>query len=207
MRGLSSSASSLVDGYLMPRSGSVSVFISAQSDATRLISTDGMFSLQLRLTCLIVASTWSSKSLRTWSLRPCGIADVSCVADHVWTNGRQPSSSGGTYTMPQRDTVAGDATARSCTSKSMRIVVGLSLMRSPLGRHSVQLSSSTVFMFSIQMASTGPSNTTHLRSSVVSATALRMSVLPRPSVHSLVRRLYSPYSSPILMHLGLNTYV
>ena len=89
----------------------------------------------------------------------------------------------------------------------MRMVPGLSLMRSPLGKHSVQLSSSTVFMFSIQIASTGPSNTTHFLSGVVSATALRMSVLPSPSVHSLVIRLYSPYSSPILMHLGLNTYV
>ena len=105
--------------------------------------------------------------------------------------------------MPQRDTVAGEATDRSCTSNSMRMVVGFSLMRSPLGRHSVQLSSSTVFMFSIQMASTGPSNTTHFLSGSVSATALRMRVEPRPSVHSLVSRLYSPYSSPILMHLGL----
>jgi hypothetical protein len=58
-------------------------------------------------------------------------------------------------------------------------------------------------MLSIQMASTGPSNTTHLRSGVVSATALRISVDPSPSVHSLVSRLNSPYSSPILMHLGL----
>jgi len=93
------------------------------------------------------------------------------------------------------------------TSNSIRMVVGLSLMRSPLGRQSVQLSSSTVFMFSIQMASTGPSKTTHFLSGVVSATAERISVDPRPSVHSLVIGLYSPYSSPILMHLGLNVYV
>eukprot|EP00955_Chlamydomonas_euryale_P044501 352906-Chlamydomonas_euryale.AAC.3 len=33
-------------------------------------------------------------------------------------------------------------------------------MRSPLGRHSMQLSSSTVFMFSTQIASTGPSKRT-----------------------------------------------
>ena len=62
----------------------------------------------------------------------------------LWTKGRQPSSSGDTTTMPQRDTGAGDAAARSDTSNSMRMVAGLSLMRSPLGRHSVQLSSSTV---------------------------------------------------------------
>lgn len=87
---------------------------------------------------------------------------------------------------------------------TMRIVKGLSLMRSPLGRHSVQLSSSTVFMFSIHTASTGPSSTTHLRSGVVSDTAARMMEDARPSVHSFVRRLYSPYNSPMLMHLGLS---
>jgi len=111
------------------------------------------------------------------------------------------------YTIPHLETVAGEATARSCTSKRAFMVLGLSLMRSPLGRHSVQLSSSTVFMFSIQMASTGPSNITHFLSSVVSPTACRMSVEASPSVHSLVSRLYSPYSSPILMHFGLRMYV
>jgi hypothetical protein len=34
-----------------------------------------------------------------------------------------------------------------------------------------------------------------------------MRVLPSPSVHSLVSKLYSPYSSPILMHLGLKVKV
>eukprot|EP00983_Pelagomonas_calceolata_P113830 1160026-Pelagomonas_calceolata.AAC.17 len=58
--------------------------------------------------------------------------------------------------MPQRLTVAGEATARSATSNSMRMVTGLSLMRSALGRQSVQLSSRTVcvleadFMSSIE---------------------------------------------------------
>lgn len=37
----------------------------------------------------------------------------------------------------------------------------MSLMISPELRHSFLLSSSTVFMFSIQMASTGPSNMYH----------------------------------------------
>lgn len=124
----------------------------------------------------------------------------------------------------------------------MRMVSGLSLMRSPLGRQRVQLSSSTasrekaaalvvdfchsadptnrhksahgpahvdtpVFMFSIHTGSTGPSNTTHLRSRVVSDTAARMMDDASPSVHSLVSRLYSPYSSPMLMHLGLSVNV
>lgn len=110
--------------------------------------------------------------------------------------------------MPQRETVAGEATARSCTSKSM-CIFAFSLMRSPLARQSVMLSSSTVFMFSIQSASTGPSKTTHWYSSfsVVRPTAVRIIVEAMPSVHSCVSALNSPYSSPMVMHLGLKTYV
>ena len=57
---------------------------------------------------------------------------------------------------PHRDTVAGEAAARSPTSNIMDIVP-LMAMISEFGRHSFLLSSSTVFMFSIQIASTGPS--------------------------------------------------
>ena len=64
-------------------------------------------------------------------------------------------------------TVAGEATARSWTSNNMCIVL-LSLIRSLLARQSILLSSKTVFMFSIHRASTGPSHTIHLWSSVVS---------------------------------------
>ena len=64
-------------------------------------------------------------------------------------------------------TVAGEATARSCTSNNM-CMVELSLILSELARHNILLSSNTVFMFSIHSESTGPSHTTHLWSSVVS---------------------------------------
>jgi hypothetical protein len=57
--------------------------------------------------------------------------------------------------------VAGDAAARSPTSKIIDIVE-LIAMISEFGRQSFLLSSSTVFIFSIQMASTGPSRT-HLK--------------------------------------------
>jgi hypothetical protein len=60
--------------------------------------------------------------------------------------------------IPQRDTVAGEAAARSPTSNIIDIE-GLIAMISEFGRQSFLLSSSTVFMFSIQMASTGPSST------------------------------------------------
>lgn len=57
-------------------------------------------------------------------------------------------------------TVAGEAASRSIGS-NIRFVVGASWMISPDIRQSFLLSSSTVFMFSIQIASTGPSNTSH----------------------------------------------
>ena len=55
----------------------------------------------------------------------------------------QPRWSGGTYTMPHLETVAGEATDRSDTSNNILMRPASSLRRSPLGRHSVQLSSST----------------------------------------------------------------
>lgn len=43
-----------------------------------------------------------------------------CFSQHS-TNGMSPRMLGSRYTMPQRDTVAGEATARSCTSNIMVI--------------------------------------------------------------------------------------
>lgn len=56
----------------------------------------------------------------------------------------------------------------------------MSLIISPELRHSFLLSSSTVFMFSIQMASTGPSNTYHflLVSEVMAPTRMREEKIP-----------------------------
>jgi hypothetical protein len=84
------------------------------------------------------------------------------VLPHVRTREFIPTWICSMYTIPQRETVAGEATFKSCTSKSMCNVLG-SLMRSELAKQSVLLSSKTVFMFSIQTASTGPSKMIHLR--------------------------------------------
>jgi len=59
--------------------------------------------------------------------------------------------------------VAGEATSKSIGSK-IKLVVAASWMISPLLRQSFLLSSNTVFIFSIQTASTGPSKINHLRS-------------------------------------------
>jgi len=103
--------------------------------------------------------------------------------------------------MPHLDTVAGDATAKSCTfyffflkkilflfifkfdTSNNIFISGLSFTLSPLDKHRVILSSNTVFMFSIQSESTGPSNMTHFYSVLSSiATYSLMILAARPSV-------------------------
>ena len=100
--------------------------------------------------------------------------------------------------MPTLETVAGDATNRSSTSNIIVISL-LILILSPDTKHNFLLSSKTVFMFSIQIASTGPSNMTHLRSLVVLAAACLYIVLMMPSCHSLVFGSNSPYIWPVLI--------
>ena len=103
--------------------------------------------------------------------------------------------------IPHRLTVAGEATARSSTSNCMQIV-GESLIISPLTKQSFLLSSKTVFMFSIQIASTGPSHTIHFLSSLSSFVQVRTIVERIPSVHSCVFSSKLPYSWPIVIDLG-----
>lgn len=75
-------------------------------------------------------------------------------------NASYPKSLAEIYTCPHLDTVAGDALFRFSTSKTSLhcSVIGI---RSPLARVRILLSSRTVFRFSIQMASTGPSQVSH----------------------------------------------
>jgi len=66
-------------------------------------------------------------------------------------------------TIPHLLTVAGEACYKSSTSNIIVIHL-VNLMISPEVKQSFLLSSSTVFIFSIQTASTGPSNITHFLS-------------------------------------------
>ena len=67
---------------------------------------------------------------------------------------------------------------------------------SPFIRHSLRLSSNTVLRFSIQMASTGPSSTSHRRISGVRAAAhVRKTLASTPSFHSIAASFW-PYSWP-----------
>mmetsp|Transcript_24998 Transcript_24998/g.71875 ORF Transcript_24998/g.71875 Transcript_24998/m.71875 type:complete len:207 (-) Transcript_24998:4357-4977(-) len=120
---------------------------------------------------------------------------------HVSMSGFHPRCTGSKYTMPQRLTVAGDATAKSLTS-NMMVMLGGNLMRSPLDKQSILLSSSTVFMFSIHTASTGPSSMTHCLLLCSAVAAKRTAKAKMPSVHSCVFSSKSPYNSPCLIDFG-----
>lgn len=71
---------------------------------------------------------------------------LALTTNQLVRSGRQPKLLGSRYTMPHRLTVAGDATARSPTTKIMDILEDMAMI-SLLGRHSFLLSSRTVFMF------------------------------------------------------------
>ena len=65
----------------------------------------------------------------------------------------------------------------------------------------------TVFMFSIQTASTGPSNRTHFLSGLVSVAMSLNSLASTPSFHSWLMGSNWPYSWPIVMLLGFITHI
>ena len=89
------------------------------------------------------------------------------------------------YSMPARDTVAGLAYTRSRISNSMRMW-GFSGMRSLDASVSILLSSMTLFMDSIQLASRSPSRIIHLGVMLRSAPRSRIIFDSRPSFHSRV---------------------
>mmetsp|Transcript_14314 Transcript_14314/g.34835 ORF Transcript_14314/g.34835 Transcript_14314/m.34835 type:complete len:288 (+) Transcript_14314:1548-2411(+) len=162
------------------------------SDCARLISCIGCGCLHILVATRRHGGTSQSNIPVICSLCASVMAAGS-VSSHDNNTGRHPSREGCTYTMPQRDTVAGDATAKSATSKIIFMSPCMATI-SPLFRHNFLLSSSTVFMFSIQIASTGPSKTIHLRSGVVSLVALRNVTARIPSAHSLDTGSSAPYS-------------
>mmetsp|Transcript_6914 Transcript_6914/g.16636 ORF Transcript_6914/g.16636 Transcript_6914/m.16636 type:complete len:228 (-) Transcript_6914:787-1470(-) len=174
-----------------------------QNEVVRFTSTHLTGSLHDLRWNLMPIVTYFSTRLRRWSFMVCDIASGSLVIAHVLTVANQPRSVGVRYTTPMRLTVAGEATARSFTSKR-HFISTLSLMRSPLARQRVMLSSSTVFMFSIQMASTGPLNIIHLRSDDWLDEAWRYMVDMMPSCHSRVFSSNWPYIWPIVIDLGFN---
>lgn len=135
----------------------------------------------------------------------------------------QPTASDGIQTMPHRETVAGEATRRSSTSNSMRMVTPFNLIRSPAtGSHGGErqcegnrsggrgsccrrarcscfqsrwrpLGHQTQSISCEKDLTIAAVRCGPYLSGEVSLLALRMMVEPRPSVHSLVSRLKFPY--------------
>ena len=102
----------------------------------------------------------------------CMLKNIMCYSIEMLTNtsstfriGLQSKAELLMYTMPIRDTVAGEALSMLWGSKRI-LQFGAMGIRSPLARVRVLLSSSTEFRFSIQMASTGPSIISQINSPV-----------------------------------------
>mmetsp|Transcript_13821 Transcript_13821/g.40581 ORF Transcript_13821/g.40581 Transcript_13821/m.40581 type:complete len:205 (+) Transcript_13821:6572-7186(+) len=151
--------------------------------------------------CLRAKPRGSARSTRGASS---SLRSGSMAASHESTKGRQPSSDASTYTMPARETVAGEATDRSSTSKRRETCAGIA-MRSPLMSVRSLLSSRTVFIDSIHSVSTGPSISSHFSSGLSSEHTSRITFARTPSVHSKVCRSYSPYRLAYGTALGLMT--
>ena len=83
------------------------------------------------------------------------------LAIHESKKAFQPKSVASRYIIPALETVAGEATDKSSTSKTKPTYDG-KLIRSPFNKVKTLLSSSTVFILSIQRVSTGPSRIIHL---------------------------------------------
>mmetsp|Transcript_145720 Transcript_145720/g.254335 ORF Transcript_145720/g.254335 Transcript_145720/m.254335 type:complete len:248 (+) Transcript_145720:7857-8600(+) len=173
-------------------------------DSTSWASTVGTYSLVfVRMNSMVLSMKLFSRSVHRSGNQRSGYRTAMIRLVRLPSKPHPLSSwKGSISTIPQRDTVAGEATRKSCTSKQKVMWSGI-LIRSPLTRQSILLSSSTVFMFSIHTASTGPSNVIHVRARVPSPRAVVRAMLERmPSVHSCVVSFTSPYSSPIVTDLG-----
>ena len=89
-------------------------------------------------------------------------------------------------------------------SKKLSYFEGNPFPRTVFGfRLTFLLSSNTVFMFSIHTASTGPSKINHFLSSVVDDACSLNELARTPSDHSWETGSKQPYSSPMLIDLGL----
>ena len=93
--------------------------------------------------------------------------------------------------MPHLEIVAGDAADKSSTSNSMHIYLGIFKI-SPEVKHNFLLSSKTVFKFSIQIESTGPSKMIHTLCYLFMFSLIIMGATP--SAHYFVSGSNLPYN-------------
>ena len=155
-----SKAMLLNTGYIQPDGGGVSGFAgsrnSSRSEAmmfiavcARFVSDVGESSFNSRLMNLMQGGSIhkKTKSSVCFTKMAPRIEHGSVFSQDV-RRGCQPSWCGSRYTSPHRGVVAGEATAKSPTSKIIDIVPDIWII-SLFGKQSFLLSSSIVFMFSI----------------------------------------------------------
>jgi hypothetical protein len=112
-------------------------------------------------------------------------------------------SSAETYIYPHLETVAGDALFKFSASKTIFTVSNINNL-SPLANVSTLLSSKTVFKFSIQIASTGPSQTIQLVYLLGFFSLAFLNISEKiPGVHSPAKFL-TPYISYEVKAFGFN---
>ena len=123
------------------------------------------------------------------------------VRSHAASTGGQSRSVSDTYTMPARDTVAGDAFSRFSFS-NMIFTFSVMGMRSPDASVSSLLSSSTVFSDSIHSVSTGPSHVIHVLYGSVRLLYFCHVAAKMPVSHSPLSASVCPNSSWLVTALG-----
>ena len=129
------------------------------ADAVRLFSIVGQYSLHSLRANSFIGGMRSLSIPSSVSLKGCAHSGSPRIHDSICA--LVPTTCSGSRKMtPMRETVAGEAAAKSSTSKTIAMY-GVIEMTSFDMRVSFLLSSSTVFIDSIQWDSTGPSKTIH----------------------------------------------
>jgi hypothetical protein len=120
--------------------------------------------------------------------------------------GSNPKSVDDTYTIPHRETVAGEALFKFSTSNTI-LQFSLINIRSPFAKVKILLSSRTVFRFSIQMASTGPSQTIQVKNLDFLSLALAHNYEKTPGVQSSEISDFTPYISSAIIAFGFILFI
>mmetsp|Transcript_26881 Transcript_26881/g.43270 ORF Transcript_26881/g.43270 Transcript_26881/m.43270 type:complete len:252 (-) Transcript_26881:3976-4731(-) len=130
-----------------------------------------------------------------------GICVSCCLQIQLSSTGPQSKSVSLIYMMPALDTVAGEALFKSSVSNTNLTFSVIGIL-SPFARVKILLSSKTVFKFSIQIASTGPSQISQVLSLLVRSLNFCQSEANTPSTHSLLTGSVSPNISSARIALG-----
>mmetsp|Transcript_18339 Transcript_18339/g.62371 ORF Transcript_18339/g.62371 Transcript_18339/m.62371 type:complete len:327 (-) Transcript_18339:5453-6433(-) len=143
------------------------------------------------LVVLTTAVRWSTHARALWKYSPVHFSRLERLVrswkrlHQLLTNSSVSTAASERKIMPVREMVAGEANLRSSHSNT-KLTLFANWMRSPEGRVSRRLSSSTELRASIHSGSTSPSQMIHECCSCGSFTTARAEAVSTPSNHSLV---------------------